>query len=50
MKKSIFVNILIALVLIISISLSGCVEEEDIKLYPQVRNRLIKEGLIKYFD
>ena len=25
-------------------------EEEEIKLYPQVRNRLQKEGLIKYFE
>jgi hypothetical protein len=25
-------------------------ELEDIKLYPQVKNRLEKEGLIKYFE
>ena len=25
-------------------------ELEDIKLYPQVKNRLKKEGLIKYFE
>jgi uncharacterized Fe-S cluster-containing radical SAM superfamily protein len=26
------------------------VEEEEIKLYPQVRNRLLKEDLLKYFE